>query len=149
MSKWDFFIDNHTKEDLDNFEELAKRAFLTTIEVERIENQGELSLVFVDDAQIKEMNKAYRGKDEATDVLSFPQYDQLDEGFLMLGDIVISIDTARKQAESIGHSLEREVAFLTVHGTLHLLGYDHNTQDEEDEMTALQELILVKMGLGV
>ncbi|MCL2353337.1 MAG: rRNA maturation RNase YbeY [Defluviitaleaceae bacterium] len=152
MDKWDFLITNNTDEDLTAFENLAKKAFLTTLEAEGIVANGEISILFINDEEMQQINKTHRGKDAPTDVLSFPQYDQIEDGedaFLMLGDIVVSMDTAKKQATELNHSLEREVAFLIVHGTLHLLGYDHETQEEEDEMTALQEEILTKIDLGV
>ncbi len=105
-----------------------------------------VSVVVTDDAAIQTLNREYRGKDTPTDVLSFPLYDE--DGTLdadALGDIVISLERAAAQAEAYGHSLEREVAFLTAHSMLHLMGYDH--EDGEDEMFARQEAILAGLGL--
>ena len=93
--------------------------------------------------------------DKATDVLSFPQIDyDVDEvvmtnekGEIVLGDIIISVDTAKRQAEEYGHSLKREICFLTVHSMLHLLGYDHMTEEEEAEMFGKQKDILEKSGI--
>ena len=95
------------------------------------------------------MNLETRGVDRPTDVLSFPVFDEdFGVGYAVLGDIVISYDTAKRQAEQYGHSLERELAFLTVHSVLHLLGYDHETSPEDEkEMFSRQEAILVSMGL--
>ena len=96
------------------------------------------------------MNKEYRGVDRPTDVISFALED--DDTFIstdvrVLGDIYISIDKAKEQAESYGHSLKRELSFLTIHGILHLLGYDHMTNEEEKEMFNLQEMILNEYGI--
>lgn len=106
-------------------------------------DECEISLVLTDDARIKELNGEYREKDYATDVLSFPMSDDpLAEGG-MLGDIVISMDTAKAQADEAAIRLEREMAFLFIHGLLHLLGFDHETSaEDEEEMFDLQEEIL-------
>ncbi|MHA7962730.1 rRNA maturation RNase YbeY [Paenibacillus sp. CAU 1782] len=124
---------------------------------------GEVTLTFVDDAGIHEMNRDYRGIDRPTDVLSFAmlddgpeeldiifEVDSEDEGDPlsgMLGDIIISVERAKAQSEEYGHSLEREIGFLFVHGFLHLLGYDHEDADAEAVMTAKQESVLGAAGL--
>lgn len=113
---------------------------------------GEVSLSFVDDEAIQSLNREYRGVDSPTDVLSFPmlsedEWDSLEPEDL-LGDIIISIPTAIRQSEQYGHSFERELGFLLVHGFLHLLGYDHETEEQEQEMFALQERILQQAGLA-
>lgn len=105
------------------------------------ENNYEISLLITDDETIHNLNKEYRQKDKPTDVLSFPMDDEV-----LLGDIVISIDTAKKQAEEREINIDREAAFLFIHGLLHLLGYDHETSvEDEKEMFALQEEILKKL----
>ncbi len=105
------------------------------------ENNYEISLLITDDETIHQLNKEYRQKDRPTDVLSFPMEDDI-----MLGDIVISLDTAKNQAQEREIGLEREIAFLFIHGLLHLLGYDHETSvEDEKEMFALQEEILKKL----
>lgn len=104
--------------------------------------RGELSVTFCDNAKIQEINRIHRGIDKATDVLSFPMDDED-----LLGDIIISIPKAKQQAEDYGHSFERELFFLAIHGFLHLLGYDHQTPAEEETMFAKQELILSEMGI--
>jgi probable rRNA maturation factor len=103
---------------------------------------------------MQEINREYRQIDRPTDVLSFPLYEpeeefvlEEEEEFVTLGDIVISMPQAQLQAKEYGHSLQREVAFLAVHGFLHLLGYDHETEEEEKEMFARQEEILKQTGL--
>jgi len=120
---------------------------------------GEVVLSLVDDATIQELNRNYRSKDTPTDVLSFAMEETLDEEpeiffdeedgepLPMLGDIIISVPTAKRQAEEYGHSLKREMAFLAVHGFLHLIGYDHMTEEDERDMFARQDAILEQIGL--
>jgi probable rRNA maturation factor len=114
--------------DRDRFERLLKRL---------VRHYGlgrpELTLSFVDDPEIRELNKTYRKKDKATDVLSFPLNEQAADGNFYLGDIVISIPRAREQAVELGHPLVRELEILAVHGFLHLLGYDHDSGHEAEE----------------
>jgi probable rRNA maturation factor len=109
-----------------------------------------LSIKFVDNEEMRALNKAYREKDEPTDVLSFPA-DAVQRGReIQLGDIVISHEKARAQAAEYGHGDERELAFLATHGLLHLLGLDHETSESDAEiMNELQEEILTEVGLGV
>ncbi len=121
---------------------------------ENITENAEVSVTFVDNEQIRELNVEYRNKDSATDVLSFPLGDgkewdiNYDTSSIMLGDIVISMERAIEQAELYNHSLRREVGFLTVHSMLHLLGYDHeNGGLEETLMREQEEKILEKLGL--
>lgn len=113
----------------------------------RIGAFGEVSVSFVDDEEIHELNKTYRDVDRPTDVLSFPMDEQLSVDPPMLGDIVVSVPTAVRQAADYGHSLEREVGFLLVHGFLHLNGYDHDEPSDEQEMFALQDEVLLGIGL--
>ena len=108
------------------------------------------NIIIVDNDTIHSINKEYRGVDRPTDVISFALEDDtsfIETEFRILGDIYISIDKAREQAESYGHSLKREISFLTVHGLLHLLCYDHMNEEEEKEMFGLQELILDGYGI--
>jgi probable rRNA maturation factor len=103
---------------------------------------AEVSVVLTDDARIRELNLAWRGKDAPTDVLSFPQDDPR-----VLGDIVVSLETARRAGEELGHDLLTEVRVLLVHGLCHLLGYDHEQDDEAAEMRALEARLLGGIGL--
>lgn len=128
------------------------QAVLTT---EKFEKNAEVSVSFVDNNEIRRLNKIYRDKDKSTDVLSFPLgengvYDINNEtGACLLGDVVISMETAVKQAHIYGHSLEREVGFLTVHSMLHLLGYDHETSAlDAAKMHEKEELILESLGVS-
>ncbi len=128
---------------------LVRRAILATLEYEKKDGHSEVSVTFTDNEGIRAINREYREIDAPTDVLSFPLFEET-EGTRMLGDIVLSLEKCRAQAEEFGHSFERECAFLTVHSTLHLLGYDHvNGEEEEKDMRARQTAIVEKMGLGV
>ena len=118
--------------------------------------QAEVSITFVDNDAIQEINREYRNKDMPTDVISFaleetvddePVILGLEEETRMLGDIIISVPRAIEQANDYGHSFERELGFLAVHGFLHLLGYDHMTEEEEKVMFSKQEAILHEWGL--
>jgi probable rRNA maturation factor len=104
----------------------------------------EVSVSFLSSDAIRTLNRDYRNMDSETDVLSFPGF----AGSPALGDIVICLEVAERQAQEYGHSFERELAFLAVHGLLHLLGYDHDTPEGEAAMCAAQEEILRKVGLG-
>jgi probable rRNA maturation factor len=115
---------------------------------------GEVSVTFVSDEEIHALNLEYRGVDRPTDVLSFSQLEGEQELAFpdgvpaLLGDIVISVPTALHQAEEYGHTLQREVAFLLVHGFLHLIGYDHQDEESEQEMIRIQESVLGNLGLA-
>ena len=129
---------------------LIRRAVKATLVSEEFDRPAEVSVTIVDNEAIHAINLEHRGIDRPTDVLSFPMFDEdFDDGEdCVLGDIVISLEKAKEQAESYGHSIEREIAFLTVHSVLHLLGYDHEEgKAEESEMFEKQEAVLVKMGL--
>lgn len=136
---------------------LIRRAICATLEYELYGNDCEISVTLTDNEGIHALNKQFRGIDAPTDVLSFPmvEYEDTDEPPIdedqnMLGDIVISLERAEEQADEFGHSFEREVAFLTVHSMLHLLGYDHvNSEDEEKEMRRRQSEIMEALGLSV
>jgi probable rRNA maturation factor len=135
---------------------LIKKACNATLDYEKFGNNAEVDVSIVDDNEIREINNEFRNIDKETDVLSFPLgqdgiYDENPKtGASMLGDIVISIDRAIKQADLYGHSLQREIAFLTVHSMLHLLGYDHvNGGMEEKIMREKEEAVLENLGLAV
>ncbi len=131
--------------------DLIRYAVRTSLETETYPAAAEVSVTLVDNAQIHRLNRKFREVDRPTDVLSFPLFEEEPglEGRVMLGDIVLSLERAKEQAEEYGHSFEREVAFLTVHSMLHLLGYDHETcEADEKEMFARQKIILSEMGLA-
>lgn len=123
---------------------------------ENIEKDTELSVTFVDNDRIREINKEYRHKDSATDVISFA-LEEMGEDEVeivgaemprMLGDIIISIERTKEQAEEYGHSFERELGFLALHGFLHLLGFDHMNEEDEKVMFTKQKEILEEYGLS-
>lgn len=135
---------------------LVTKALTAAFEYEGVEDDAEVSVTFVSDRIIRQINREFRGIDRATDVLSFPMAEagNLEDAFdgerLQLGDVVLSLERARAQAETYGHSYEREVAFLCVHSALHLLGYDHELGEAEDaDMRARQREIMKILGLEV
>ena len=133
---------------------LLRRAILETLDYEGVEIEDpEVSMTFTDNEGIRELNRLHRGIDRPTDVLSFPMFAFEDEDEVLegaLGDIVISLERAREQANTFGHSFEREVAFLCVHSMLHLLGYDHELGEAEDmDMRRRQSEIVARLGLGI
>lgn len=134
---------------------LIRKCCQAVLKSEGFDKDAEVSVSFVSNADIRALNKMYRNKDRVTDVLSFPlsddgKYDINNEtGMCLLGDVVISLQTAMSQAELYGHSLEREVGFLTVHSMLHLLGYDHEKSPlDETIMKEKQEFILDNLGIS-
>jgi probable rRNA maturation factor len=140
-----------TEEQIKMIEQLLNYA----AEIEDVPQGAEVSVSFVDNEQIRIINRDYRGKDQSTDVISFA-LEEKGEGEIeivgadvppLLGDIIISIPKAKEQAEEYGHSFMRELGFLAVHGFLHLLGYDHQTEEQEKTMFSKQEEILKRFGL--
>ncbi len=133
---------------------LIRRCCHAVLRMEKFYDPAEISVTFVDNSQIRELNAQYRNNDSSTDVLSFPMgengvYDiNHDTGAKILGDIVISVQMAQDQAERFGHSLEREIGYLTAHSMLHLLGYDHeNGGMERVRMREKEELVMTQLGL--
>lgn len=115
------------------------------------QERAEVSLSFVSMEDIQALNSRYRGIDKATDVLSFPQYEDLDElpeeGDIPLGDVVIGLEQAEKQAEEFGHSPEREMVYLFIHSVCHLLGYDHMEEEDRRRMREKEERIMKQIQL--
>ncbi|MEI4800248.1 rRNA maturation RNase YbeY [Bacillus sp. NPDC077411] len=149
------FIDE-TEEVKEEYVEMIQQLVEKAAEIESVEGGAELSITFVNNERIQEINREYRDKDQPTDVISFAMED-MGEGEMeivgvemprMLGDIIISIPRAKEQAEEYGHSFDRELGFLAVHGFLHLLGYDHMTEEEEKVMFGKQKEILDAFGLA-
>ena len=133
---------------------LVRKCCQAVLVSENFDKSAEVSVSFVDNNEIRRLNRLYRDKDKPTDVLSFPLgengvYDVNNEtGAVLLGDVVISIETAIKQAKMYNHPLEREVGFLTVHSMLHLLGYDHETSPlEAERMHEKEEMVLERLGV--
>ncbi len=149
-------IDNRTDFELtDEIKALFEKVCLESLNYEEFDNDCEISLSLVSNEEIHEINKQFRNIDTPTDVLSFPQLtfeegetaDVNENEEIVLGDIIISVDRAMEQAQEYGHSLERELAFLAVHSMLHLMGYDHMVQEDEEDMFRRQKEILIKAGI--
>lgn len=151
-----FTIDfsDHTELVKDEWYEQIEKLLNFAKQQEEISEDAELSITFVDKSEIQEINKMYRDKDKVTDVISFaleedePDIDMSEFDIpRVLGDIIICTDVAQEQSESYGHSFERELGFLALHGFLHLLGYDHMNEEDEKEMFGRQDTILNAYGL--
>ncbi len=132
---------------------LCKRAVNATLEYEEQTRQAEVSVTLVDEEEIRALNRDWRERDSVTDVLSFPTLDDesevvpFDDECIALGDVILCYARCAAQAEEFGHSVEREIAYLTIHSTLHLLGYDHLTDEDERTMTEKQDKIIATIGL--
>ncbi|MDI7740801.1 rRNA maturation RNase YbeY [Lysinibacillus fusiformis] len=149
------FLDE-TSEVKDDHIELVEKLLQHAADYLSIEDGSEVSITFVTNEKIHEINREYRDKDQPTDVISFA-LEEMGEGEVeivgegiprILGDIIISTDRTKEQADDFGHSFERELGFLAVHGFLHLLGYDHMTEEDEKVMFGKQDEILSSYGLG-
>ncbi|WP_337018993.1 rRNA maturation RNase YbeY [Oceanobacillus massiliensis] len=154
------YIDFHdkTKTVAADYIDLLQRLLDFAAEKEGISKEAEMSVNFVDNKEIQELNRNYRQKDTPTDVISFAMQESVEGELevidligedmpLTLGDIVISVDKAKEQAIDYDHSYERELAFLTLHGFLHLLGYDHMNKHDEEIMFKRQDDILGEFGI--
>ena len=149
-------INNRTDFEItEEFEKLFNDVVKESLRYEEFDPECEVSLSIVSNDEIQEINKQFREIDAPTDVLSFPlltfeegeQADVNENNEIMLGDIIISIDKAKAQAEEYGHGLKRELAFLTAHSMLHLMGYDHMEEEEQKEMFKKQDDILNNLGI--
>ncbi len=144
-----FEIFNESNKEIKEISKLEEymKFVVRKLEIEK----GIFNIIFVDNDKIHEINKEYRKVDRVTDVISFALEDNPDivyDDFRLLGDIYIAIDVAYDQAIEYNHSREREVCFLATHGVLHLLGYDHMTEEEEKEMFGIQEELLQEYGIN-
>ncbi len=161
-----FHVENETDREFPFSErETAELVCRAVLEAENCPYEAQVSVVLTDSGTIRELNRVYRGKDRETDVLSFPNLDFPEEGFfeisedreadyfdpetgeLILGDIILSVDRIYEQAESYGHSVRREFAFLVAHSMLHLCGYDHMEESERARMEEKQDRILDGLGI--
>jgi probable rRNA maturation factor len=153
MNDFDIEITDHSGKLSDDQSSLIRQVIATAMTKENVAAGSEVSVSIVDDEEIKNLNRDYRGKDQPTDVLSFALNEGAEDTGLMedapniMGDVIISMERAEAQAEEYGHSLERELSFLAVHGFLHLNGYIHESEEEEKEMFTLQEEILKAHGI--
>ncbi len=130
------------------YETLMKRVIRKTVSAEYPNHKFEVNVTICNDEEIREINKEHRNIDKSTDVLSFPFLDfETPDTMTLLGDIIVSRDTAYRQAKEYGHSAKREFCFLAAHSALHLLGYDHETEGEREVMEAKQREILDELGI--
>ncbi len=134
-------------------EEIVKKVLNKVAELYGLEEDAEVGVTLTDNEYIKELNTKYINKECSTDVLSFALNEGEEPEIVdgpsvnLIGDIIISVETAQMQAEEYGHSLERELAFLTVHGMMHLLGYDHIEEEDRIEMRKEEEYVLGELGI--
>ncbi len=148
-------IDIRTENFPKELEKVMETIALDSLRYEGFDENCEISISIVDNAEIQQINKQFRNIDRPTDVLSFPMLtfteneiiEKNENGEIVLGDIIISLERAEEQAQEYGHSLKREIAFLTAHSMLHLLGYDHMEPEEEKEMFTKQKEILEAAGI--
>ena len=147
------YFSNESGFDISSYEPILNGIIEGSVKILPFPNpEPEIGVTFTDNEGIRALNKRYRHIDASTDVLSFPMYDSWREWPVLgqapaAGDIVISVEQAMAQSEAYGHSLARELGFLTAHSMLHLMGYDHLTPETEKEMFDLQEKILIEFGL--
>lgn len=139
-----YYIDNRQSkyQITEDLEDLIEKVILESLSVEGLDHNYEISISLVENDEIRELNAQYRNVDSVTDVLSFPMEEDFDFGTPILGDIIISIERAQDQAKEYGHSLEREIAYLTCHSMFHLMGYDHMEEDEKNQMRAKEKQVM-------
>ncbi len=154
MSGYVYFVNSQRKHLLpDGIKDKIREAFDSVLKNEGVSDAAEITVTFVGDRKIRELNRQFRNIDRSTDVLSFPLgengvYDTDPETErLMLGDVVISLEHAFSQAEEFGHSADREIVYLSVHSMLHLLGYDHMEPTEASVMREKEEKTMTEIGL--
>lgn len=158
----EIIIESELEEDLSVYEALLREVIPAALEAEGVALPCEVDVLFTDDEGIHEINLEQREVDAPTDVLSFPMFEFIpgqppvagsaetdpDTGLLPLGDMVLSVERAKAQAAEYGHSVERELAYLTVHSVLHLLGYDHmDDGPQKEQMRTREEVILASLGI--
>ncbi|CAM3116952.1 rRNA maturation RNase YbeY [Filibacter tadaridae] len=152
----ELYFDNEKESMDEKVLELIQKILRHAASEEGLKGESEVSVTFMTDEEIRIVNAQYRGKDTPTDVISFALEEMTDgevaivaeEGIpTVLGDIIISVETAKRQAEEYGHDFNREIGFLALHGFLHLLGYDHMNEEEEKRMFGRQKEILATLGL--
>ncbi|WP_427339552.1 rRNA maturation RNase YbeY [Caloranaerobacter sp. DY30410] len=131
----------------EDVKDAVKNVILECLKLEGLSNNYEVSVSFVDNEEIRKLNREYRGKDSPTDVLSFPMKDEeIDQDYTpILGDIVISAEKALQQSIEFGHSFKREVAYLTAHSMFHLMGYDHETEEEKLVMRQKEKEVMKRL----
>ncbi len=126
---------------------LIEKSIAAVLKVENLDENVEVSVSFVGDDEIRDLNRDYRGVDKSTDVLSFPMDDEFIIESRILGDVIINTRRVMEQAEELGHSNERELSYLTVHSILHLLGYDHMEDEDKKEMREREKLAMKELSI--
>lgn len=126
---------------------LIEKSIAAVLKVENLDENVEVSVSFVGDDEIRDLNRDYRGVDKSTDVLSFPMDDEFIIESRILGDVIINTRRVMGQAEELGHSNERELSYLTVHSILHLLGYDHMEDEDKKEMREREKLAMKELSI--
>ena len=126
---------------------LIEKSIAAVLKVENLDENVEVSVSFVGDDEIRDLNRDYRGVDKSTDVLSFPMDDEFIIGSRILGDVIINTRRVMEQAEELGHSNDRELSYLTVHSILHLLGYDHMEDEDKKEMREREKLAMKELSI--
>lgn len=129
----------------DEMKNLIEKSIKAVLKVEELDDDVEVSVSFVGDEEIRDLNRDYRGVDKSTDVLSFPMDDEFIIDNRILGDVIINTRRVMEQAEELGHSHERELSYLTVHSILHLLGYDHIEDEDKKEMREREKLSMKEL----
>lgn len=145
----EIYIDNRqgTIEISDEIQELIEKVIKESLLVEGKSLEYEVSVSLVSNEEIRGLNRDYRGIDSPTDVLSFPIEDRFNLGLSLLGDIIISVEKALDQSEDFGHSIERELAYLTAHSMFHLMGYDHMEDADKEVMREKEKLVMNRLGI--
>lgn len=131
----------------DEIKNLIEKSIAAVLKVENLDENVEVSVSFVGDEEIRDLNRDYRGVDKSTDVLSFPMDDEFIIDNRILGDVIINTRRVMEQAEELGHSEERELSYLTVHSILHLLGYDHMEDEDKKEMREREKLAMKELSI--
>ena len=126
---------------------LIEKSIAAVLKIEKLDENVEVSVSFVGDDEIRDLNREYRGVDKSTDVLSFPMDDEFIIDNRILGDVIINTRRVMEQAEELGHSNERELSYLTVHSILHLLGYDHMEDEDKKEMREREKLAMKELSI--
>ena len=126
---------------------LIEKSIAAVLKIEKLDENVEVSVSFVGDDEIRDLNREYRGVDKSTDVLSFPMDDEFIIDNRILGDVIINTRRVMEQAEELGHSNERELSYLTVHSIFHLLGYDHMEDEDKKEMREREKLAMKELSI--
>ena len=126
---------------------LIEKSIAAVLKIEKLDENVEVSVSFVGDDEIRDLNREYRGVDKSTDVLSFPMDDEFIIDNRILGDVILNTRRVMEQAEELGHSNERELSYLTVHSILHLLGYDHMEDEDKKEMREREKLAMKELSI--